>query len=272
LNKEDYFISLFDKKHIGDDGAVIKEQVVSNDLFCEDIHFKKEWMSFYEIAQKSMLVNISDAIVMNAKPKYVLIGIKLPKDVTYAQMREIEDGFSDVCKSYDIEIIGGDTVAGDKLDISITIISYTKKPIMRKGLKKGHLVAFTGNLGGVKKDLHRVLKGKKISSGSRLIKPVLRDKFFYEASKWMSSSLDISDGLSKELSRLSKVNRVGFEFFKNIGKSELCSGEEYEVLFSFDKKYKKKILSIAKQHKVPLTIFAKAVKGKYKSICKENHF
>ncbi len=272
MNKEDYFISLFDKKHIGDDGAVIKEQVISNDLFCEDIHFKREWMSFYEIAQKSMLVNISDAIVMNAKPKYALIGIKLPKDITYAQMRELNKGFSDVCKSYGMEIIGGDTVAGDKLDISITVISYTKKPAMRKGLKKGHLVAFTGYLGGVKKDLHRALRGEKISRRSRLIKPVLRDKFFYEVSKWISSSLDISDGLSKELSRLSKANRVGFEFFKNIGRSELCSGEEYEVLFGFDERYKNKILSIAKRHKVPLTIFAKAKRGKYKSVCKENHF
>ena len=272
MNKEDYFISLFNNKFLGDDGAVIADQVFSKDLFCEDIHFKRGWMSFREIAKKSMIINISDAIAMNAKPKYALIGIKLPKDISLTQMKELQEGFEEVCKSYGVKIIGGDTVAGRKLDISVTIISEVKKPTKRVGLKTGHLLAYTGDLGRSRKDLQKLLKGQKVYKSSRFISPTLRDRFFYSIARYVTSSLDISDGLSKELSRLSKLNRVGFKFFKKIPKAKLCSGEEYEMLFSFKKKDAKKILSLAKKYRVPLNIFAKAKKGRYKSVCKENHF
>ncbi len=272
MNKEDYFISLFNNKFLGDDGAVIKNQVISKDLFCEGIHFKREWMSLREIATKSILVNVSDAVVMNAKPKYALLGIVLPKDFSFANMRELKSGFDFACSNYNITIIGGDTVAGDKLDISITLISKTKNPIRRKGMKKGDYLAYTGDIGNVRKDLKKLLKGLRINKKSKFIEPKLKDKFFYKASRYISSALDISDGLSKDLSRLSSINKVGFNFNKNFSKEEFCSGEEYEILFSFDKRDKQKILSLGKLTKTPVNIFATAKRGSFKSRCKGNHF
>ncbi len=272
MNKEDYFISLFNNKFLGDDGAIIKNQIISKDLFCEEVHFKREWMSLKEIAIKSMLVNISDAIVMNSKPKYVLLGIMLPKDFSFSSMRELKSGFDAICSSCGITIIGGDTVAGDKLNISITLISKTKNPIKRKGMKKGDYLAYTGDIGRSGKDLKNLLKGKKISKDSKFIRPKLRYKFFYKASKYISSALDISDGLSKDLSRLSNINKVGFKFYKKFKKEEFCSGEEYEILFSFNKKDKQKILSFGKLTKTPINIFAIAKRGNFKNRCKENHF
>ncbi len=272
MNKEDYFISLFNNKFLGDDGAVIKDQVISKDLFCEGVHFKREWMSLKEIAAKSMLVNISDAIVMNAKPKYALLGIMLPKEFSFLNMRELKSGFDEVCSSYGITIIGGDTIAGDKLNISVTLISKSKNPIRRKGVKKGDYLAYTGDIGKSGKDLKNLFKGKKIYKNSKFIKPKLRDKFFYKASKHINSALDISDGLSKDLSRLSNTNKVGFKFLRKITKDKFCSGEEYEILFSFNKKYKQKILSLGKLTKTPMNIFAMAKRGSFKNRCKENHF
>lgn len=272
MSKEDYFISLFESKYIGDDGAVIKDMVFSKDLFCEDIHFKREWMSLKEIAAKSVLVNISDAIVMNAIPKQLLLGIKIPKEFNYKDIKELQSGFSEVCKEYDIDIIGGDTVAGDKLDISVTLISKCKVPVHRKGIKKGFLFAYTGTLGSSKKDLKKLQRKQKNHKNSKFIKPQLKAKFFYEASRYISSALDISDGLYKDLSRLAKINKTGVEFFKKLPKCVACSGEEYEILFAFDKRYKKRILSLAKKYRVPLNIFAKAKRGKFKNSCKENHF
>ena len=89
---------------------------------------------------------------------------------------------------------------------------------------------------------------------------------------YTNSAMDISDGLFFELERLSKANDIGFDFFDEISKKIGCSGEEYELLFSFDPKYIKKILKIAKKHQVPLNIFAKATKGTYKCDCKSHHF
>ncbi len=272
MSKEEYVISFFENSLIGDDGAVVGEWVYSKDLFCEDIHFKRGWMSLEEISYKAMLVNISDAIVMNAKPKYALLGLKLPSNISTNEINLLHKGFLKASKEYGITIIGGDTVAGDKIDISITLISKTKNPIYRKGLNKGDLVAFTGELGSVRKDLEKLFKGKKIDKNSKFITPILKDKFFYEASPFIKVALDISDGLSKDLSRLSKINKVGFEFLKELSNDELCSGEEYEILFGFCKENLASIEAIAKKHNTSLTVFAKAVKGSYENICGENHF
>lgn len=272
MDKESFFISLFNDKHIGDDGAVIDNMVYSKDLFCEDIHFKRSWMSLEQIAYKSMIINISDAVVMNAKPLYALIGIKIPSSFTTSQMQELSKGFLRASKEYDFEIIGGDTVAGDKLDISITIISKSDAPTLRTDLKMGDLVAFTGELGSVKMDLDRLLHGERIDEDSKFITPHLKADFFYEVAPLVHGALDISDGLSKDLSRLSKLNSVGFEFFQPIAQDILCSGEEYEILFTFDSENLDIIKAIAQKHGTDVTVFAKVIEGFYNSQCTENHF
>jgi len=273
INKENYFISKFtDSKFIGDDGAVVGKYVYSMDAFFENVHFRSSWMSLKQIAMKSMLVNISDAIVMNAIPKYALLSVAIPPYFTCDDLDQLASGFKKIAKEYDMIIIGGDTISNNKLDISITIISQTQKPVYRTGTNEGDFVCFTGELGSVKKDLDKLLSGKKVKKSSKFIKPKLNASFFYEISPYINSALDISDGLFFELERLSKANKIGFDFFDDIKKEVGCSGEEYEVLFTFDPKHTKKISKIAKKHNVTLSIFAKAINGKYECDCRSHHF
>jgi thiamine-monophosphate kinase len=273
FNKEKYFINQFAKnKFIGDDGAVVGKWVYSMDMFFENIHFKRSWFSLKQIATKSMLVNISDAIVMNAKPKYALLSVAIPNSFTKKDLKLLASGFKKVAKRYNITIIGGDTISNDKLDISITIISKTNKPIYRDGLKKGDYLCYTNDIGGVKKDLVKLLANKKINKKSKFITPKLHSKFFYKVAPFISSAMDISDGLFFELERLSKLNNVGFDFIKDISKGQGCSGEEYEILFSFDKKNKKVIKKIAKKYNIKLNIFATATNGTFTKCCKDHHF
>jgi thiamine-monophosphate kinase len=273
LNKEDYFIKQFaNSKFIGDDGAVVGKYVYSMDAFFQDVHFKTQWLSLKQIAIKSMLVNISDAIVMNAIPKYALLSVAIPPNFTKKDLQELSKGFKKVAKQFNIEIIGGDTISNNKLDISITIVSKTKKPILRSGTNVGDLVCHTGTLGTVKKDLDKLLEGKKVSKKSKFIKPKLNPNFFYKVAPYINSALDISDGLFFELERLSKANKIGFDFFHTLDKEVGCSGEEYEVLFTFNPKYKKKIQKIAKKYNVDLNIFAKTNDKFYTCECRGHHF
>jgi thiamine-monophosphate kinase len=272
-NKEQYFINQFTKsKFIGDDGAVVGKYVYSMDAFFENVHFKTSWMSLKQIAQKAMLINISDAIVMNAKPKYALLSVAIPPQYGKKELDELASGFNKTAKKFGIEIIGGDTISNEKLDISVTIISTTKKPILRTGTKKEDLVCYTGELGTVKKDLDLLLTEKQVSKKSKFIKPKLNPKFFYEVAPYIKSAMDISDGLFFELERLGKANKIGFEFFTDISKEVGCSGEEYEVLFTFDRKNINKINKVAKKHNIELNIFAKATKGEFHCDCENHHF
>lgn len=273
MSKEAYFIEQFSSQHIGDDGAVLGKSVYSKDLFCEGIHFLREWMSLECIAQKSMLVNISDAIAMNATPRFALIGIVIPRDFTYKELRELAYGFERVAKAYGLEIIGGDTTAGKELMISVTIGSEVKKPLMRKNAKVGDLVAFTGHIGDSCRDLTRLLRGGKVGVRSRFITPSIKAPFMKKAGTYLNAGMDISDGLSKDLSRLLKESKnVGIQWSKSFSKHQLCSGEEYEMLFTFSPKYKAKIENIARKTRTKLTLFGKIKRGRYRCVCKEHHF
>ena len=269
--KEEFFISRINSKHTGDDGAVIDGKVYASDSFFEDIHFKREWFNLEEISYKASLVNLSDIIVMNAKPRYALIDVGFPKSLTLSEIKALADGFNKAASEFGYEIIGGDTIKNDKIAISMTFIGEVKKPIFRRA-KPDELVAFTGELGSVKRDLIKLLRGGKVSKNSKFIRPKLRDKFFYKASRYITSACDISDGLYKELERVSKISNVGFEFFKKFPKNIGCSGEEYEILFTFPKKNLKAVLNVARLTRTPVTVFAKTIRGRFKSLCKENHF
>ena len=258
--------------HIGDDGALIDNMVYSKDAFFENVHFKCKWMNHYQIAKKAMFVNISDAIAMNAKPKYALLSVAMPKNITKTQIQGLVDGFLDTAKEFNFDIIGGDTISNTKLDITISVISKVEKPLLRKGLKVGHMLAYTGELGKSSKDLKKLLNLGTIHKHSKFVNIKLKQKFIENSISALSSGMDISDGLFSDLGKLSQVNRVGFKFLSKIPKSIGCSGEEYEMLVSFDKRDRKKILRRATQSRTKLNIFATASRNRYTNRCKAHHF
>ena len=290
MDKEKLIIKAFLNELNGDDGAVIKNWCLSKDLFFENVHFKREWLSLEQIASKAMLVNISDAIVMNAVPRYALLGLALPKNLNENQIKDLQRGFLKTAKKFGIKIIGGDTISNEKIDITYRISTYNtisnekidisitllskirKKAIYRKGLKIGHLLAFTGELGQSLKGLELLQKGESLEAKHRFIKPKLRKDFFYKIANKVVCAMDISDGLSKDLSRLLELNQLGISWFKTLDFYELYSGEEYEILFAFEKKDKEFIEKMAQKYKLKLNIFGQAVKGKYEFRGKEHHF
>jgi len=270
MDKEAYYISKMHNRFIGDDGALVDGLIYSMDAFCEGTHFKREWMSLKQIATKAMLVNISDAIAMNAKPLYALISIALPHDITPTQIDELTKGFNQTAQHYGCEIIGGDTIGGDKLDISITIISRSEAPLLRKGLKIGDILAYTGTLGDSKRDLERLFSGEKISDNSRFIAPILRQSFISDAREYLRVGMDISDGLFCDTNKLLETNQLGCQLLHEIDNAVGSSGEEYEMLIGFDPQYLKNIQSVAGN--LSITPFAKVTKGFTPLPCKSHHF
>ena len=273
-NLESYFISQFPSKFIGDDGAVVKNQVFVQDAFFENIHFKLDWFSLDEIAYKSVAVNISDIYSMNAIPQYALLTVAIPKNFSKTDLQLLASGFKRAEKDFKVEIIGGDTIANSKLDISVTVIGKLRgKPILRSSAKVGDFIAFTGILGTTKRDLEKLLSGKKISKKSRFIKPVLPRKYIFLISKFINAGLDISDGLFSELQHIQKSSKVGYKLLKKMQYNKVCSGEEYQFLFTFPTRNLKQIRYLAKYTGVNINIFARIThKRKSYNFCKPNHF
>lgn len=273
MDRENYIIKPFLNKFIGDDAALVGDLVYSSDLFCEDVHFKKGWLSYKEIGSKAMLVNISDTIVMNALPKYALLNLSIPKSLSNHDTLELSTGILEVAAKYGVKIIGGDTISDKKLGLCITIIGKIRgKPKLRKGAKIGDLLAFTGKLGSSRRGLLRLLAGGNLPKNHRFKNPVLRQDFFYDIASKIHCAMDISDGLAKDLSRLLKANQKGVKFIKRLSFDELFSGEEYELLLAFDPRHLKAIKARAIKARVKLNIFGKITRKRYKFHGKEHHF
>ena len=271
MDKEAYLINKLDSKYIGDDAAVVGNKLYSMDAFFEDVHFKREWMSMRQIGRKAMLVNISDAIAMNAEPKYALVTLALPKEITTGEIDELLASLENTAKEFNCEIIGGDTIAGDKLHISITIISESKNPLLRSGVKESDLLAYTGSLGESKRDLEALFRGETISAKSRFYEPKLRRDFMKQVREYLHSGMDISDGLFCDTNKLLATQGFTMSLFEEISDEVGKSGEEYELLISFSSKNFNRVKKIAKAISVPLTVFAKVVKDKGVLFRCENH-
>jgi len=271
LNREDYLINKLSSHYIGDDGAVVGKYIYSMDAFFENVHFKRDWMSLTQIARKAMLVNISDAVAMNAKPMYALVTLSLPTDITKEGIDEIVTSLRQTANEFGCEIIGGDTIVGERLDFSITIISKSDNPLSRKGLKDGDLLAYTGVLGESKRDLNRLLNGEKISDSSKFIEPTLRAKFIELARPYLSVGMDISDGLYCDTNKLLDYNSIGFEPLIDIADEVGSSGEEYEMLIGFCADNVEDIRKIADSLDLELTVFARIVDNDNRFRCINHH-
>ncbi|MBN2722052.1 MAG: thiamine-phosphate kinase [Campylobacterales bacterium] len=269
---EAYIISRFNSSYIGDDAALIGNICYSVDTFFEDVHFKRSWMNMTQIGRKAMLVNLSDAIAMNAKPLYALVALSLPKDIKISEIEELSDSLVKCAKEFGCEIIGGDTISADKLTISITIISKSDYPLLRKGLKEGDVLAFTGSLGTSKRDLERLFAGESIEANSKFYEPVLRQEFIERSREYLRAGMDISDGLYCDTNKLLDINNIGLELSCDVAEDVGSSGEEYEMLIGFDPANLPQLEQIARQTDTPLTTFGVVQKNIFRFLCKPHHF
>ncbi|MBD3790268.1 MAG: thiamine-phosphate kinase [Campylobacterales bacterium] len=272
IDKEQYLINKLSSDYIGDDAAVIGDTLYSMDAFFEDVHFKRDWMSMQQIGRKAMLVNLSDAIAMNAMPQYALVTVSLPKEISTNEIDELLQSLEKTAAEYGCQIIGGDTIGGDKLHLSITIVSKSDNPLLRKGLKEGDLLAFTGKLGESKRDLERLFKGEKIEPDSRFFEPVLRREFIESSRPFLHAGMDISDGLFCDTNKLLDINKYGMNEIFPIRHEIGLSGEEYEMLIGFDPKYLNILEKIAKETNTTLTVFAKVMDNRHRYPCLSHHF
>ncbi|CAM2797654.1 thiamine-phosphate kinase [Helicobacter burdigaliensis] len=263
---------------IGDDGVLLDRFIFASDGFFEGVHFKREWGDLKAQLQKCFFVNLSDIYAMNAIPKYALLTICIPKD--FKESKNLAKTIAQIAKENGVLLIGGDTLVGDKLHISLSIIGEKcKKILYRKGIKKGDYLAYltpksslnlakSQSFGKNIRHLKNALRFNKISKNSRFFAPKLYPKMLLELNKEAKVGMDISDGIFMELSRLSAINKLDFKLLRKKGEW-FYSPEEYQMLYAFSTKRIKKAKNLALKHRHNLVIFARAKAGKYK-IAKKN--
>lgn len=253
MNKEFRFLNIInntlkDSSYLGDDCGYLDEYklAISSDTLVENVHFSLCFMSAYEIARKSLLVNISDILASGAKPIYVTISLSGALDDNFVQ--DFYNGVNSIAKEYEIKIVGGDLTKSDKITVGITILgSYKDRNISsRKNAQDGYIVAVVGEFGssaqGLEDLFHGIMDNYFINYHKN---PKLYPNISYEiASKTTKpyAMMDSSDGLIDCLSQISaKSNvRIDIEYDKIPHKTTnpdfvLSGGEDYALVVCIDK-------------------------------------
>lgn len=268
-----------------------KELVVSKDLMAQDVHFALE-DGAYNIACKLLKTNISDLAASGAKPLYYMLGFSQSENLDEQFLKEFCRGLKDVSNQFNLVLIGGDSIrTQDKLCFSVTIFGEVtkKKSLKRNAAKDGDLIFVSGDVGDA-------FLGLKILQKNIICKSKTHQKYLIQKHLQPSpridlgmelvkqnlskSAIDISDGLladllhicqasnldatiNQNLIPLSKAAKYCLLENKNIDLNQLISGgDDYELIFTANKKDQNKINDLAKKIGVKITHIGNLQKSK----------
>ncbi len=259
---------------LGDDCAFLEDLdiFVTQDTLVEDVHFSLYTISPYMLGRKAVSVNLSDLAAAISQPKYISVSLSMPKTIKDSFVSELYRGINDVCKEYNVKVIGGDITGSDKIVISICAIG--KKVSLfnssRSYAKKDDYILVTGEFGSSSAGLYgltnflyteqnlinshlnptpRVNEGLKLSSiiDSNITVMDCSDGLvdaLYKVSLASKHSLKIDINevpVSNELIEFSARNNLDYKNFVKWG------GEDYELLICVpEETYSKLDLSIFK--------------------------
>lgn len=241
-------------EYIGDDCAYLEDLgiVVSQDSLVEDVHFKLEFITPFQLGYKSVMVNISDICASGAEPKYLTIALSLPNYVDEKFVEEFYKGAKEA--SGDVKIVGGDLTGGEKVFISVTAIGATKnrKISSRSNAKVGYKILVSGEHGNSATGLKMLLNGSKLEQSSKFIKahlmPVAQRKFSQKIATQITENyamMDTSDGLADALIQIAKASKVRVKINtskiphdKNVDmQTVLYGGEDYQLVVAVPKDF-----------------------------------
>ena len=216
--KEQDFINIIRQQigceYIGDDCAFLKELgiVVTQDSLVEDIHFKLDWCTPYQLGYKAVTVNISDVLASGAKPAYVTIALSLPKNTTSKFIEEFYKGANSALRG--AKIVGGDITGADKVYISITAIGTVqgRKISSRSNAKIGDIVITKGEYGQSSAGLRELINnGNNQTFIKAHLEPQLEERFANEIATQIKTDyamMDTSDGLAEALFQIAQASDI----------------------------------------------------------------
>jgi len=289
-----------------DDAAALRppagcEFVVTMDTLIDGVHFRFDGTppSAAMAARKALAVNVSDLAAKGAEPFAYLLSLALP-----AGHGDWLDGFvSGLASAQDdfgLQLAGGDTVRTTGA-FAVTITAFGSVPtgrmISRSGACPGDILMVSGTIGDAFAGLtldrgdcqalewsgHLDDSDRK-SLLSRNRTPTPRIQLIPALRQFATASLDVSDGLAIDASRLAAASGVGIEIdastiplsaacvtLRTAGKLRLeqliTGGDDYEVLATLATGSEAGFVEAATQAGVRVTRIGRVVAGTGLAVC-----
>lgn len=189
--------------------------VVSTDMFVEGRHFRREWLSAYDVGRRVVAGSAADIAAMGARSTAIVVGLAAPGDVTGEWMESLADGLRDEAQHCGAAVVGGDLVRADVVTVSVTVLGDLdgRPAVTRSGARPGDVVAIAGRLGWSAAGLRLLEDG---SSTGSLQDAFRRPQPPYAAGpaaalRGATSMIDVSDGLAADLGHVARASGVRFD-------------------------------------------------------------
>ena len=230
---------------IGDDAAVLPaisggQRVVSTDACVEDVHFRRAWITPFEVGMRAAGAALSDLAAMGASAECVLVALVVPPS-WQQELAAVADGIGAQVRRAGARIVGGNLSKGQTFSITLTVIGRADRAVSRAGARVGDLVVVTGQLGGPGGAVAAWSAGQEPGpwARARFAGPLPRlAEGRLLAAGGATAMLDLSDGLAADARHLAVASGVWLDLDPAripVGPSitpasALESGEEYELL------------------------------------------
>lgn len=235
---------------VGDDAAVVRpgsgDLVLTTDALVEGAHFDRATTTPRDLGAKAIAVNVSDIAAMAGSPRYALCALTLSDEVDAGWTMELFGGMREACDEYVCSLVGGNLARGPEVTIAVTVTGEIApgRAITRAGARPGDRVVVTGELGSAAagrriKALGRRLDDADLSAIHHADRPVARvGEAQVLARHGATAMIDVSDGLTLDLSRVCDASGVGAEVRldelpagpRALPEEVLGGGEDYELI------------------------------------------
>ena len=262
--------------------------VISVDTYVEGVHF----LNFRNpdlVIKKIVRSSISDLYCKGVKPKYIFVGASGNKNsFSNKNLKIISKSLKEEQKKYGIKLSGGDTTKSNKTIFTIMSLGYSKRIVQRNKCKNGDDIYVTGNMGDSYLGL-QILKGKVLLNKKennyftkKYYLPNLPINICSNLLNFANSSIDISDGLFGDLSKLInksllfykvELNKIPISinlrnYLINSKKKKInfvSKGDDYQIIFTSPKTKRSYIKKFFKKMNQKVTLIGYLTKDAKKN-------
>ena len=252
---------------IGDDCAVLRpgrgcEICITTDFTLEGRHFVRARHPPESVGHRCLTRGLSDLAAMGAKPLAVFLSLAIPAQLPAAWVEGFLRGFLALARKHRVSLAGGDTAESPVIaksrtgPIAADIVAVGEVPrgkaVLRSGARPGDRIYVTGMLGGAAAELAALRRSAsrfrilhRASAENPHLFPQPRVDVGQRLRSIVHAMIDISDGLSTDLTHLCEESRVSALIDEKAlpvhplaaGSGDplrlaLHGGDDYELLFT----------------------------------------